>query len=91
MTAPEHPDDDPQHDAASIGGAPETAEEASRARDLAELFGPLADEEEPSSDVDGAAGRDYLAALFAGRTAEPATDTDITGDTATIFHPEPPL
>lgn len=70
MTAHEVPEIDPQHDAASIGGAPETDEQAARARDLAELFAPLV-EDEPLFDADEGARREHLAALFAGPTAVP--------------------
>jgi hypothetical protein len=95
VTAHEDPEIDPQHDAASIDGAPETAEEAARARDLAELFAPLAVDEESSSDVDDDASREHLAALFAGPTAVPAaaastdSEPDFAGELAPVFSSEP--
>ena len=64
MTAPVHPDDDPQLDAASVGGAPQSAEESNRARELAELFGGADNQVALRSEVDEAASHASLAALF---------------------------
>jgi hypothetical protein len=65
VTAPVHPGDDPQHDAESSGGAPETAEESARARELARLFGHTEEDAAQRSAAEEAASRDSLAALFA--------------------------
>ncbi|MET1034304.1 MAG: hypothetical protein ABWX68_03555 [Arthrobacter sp.] len=87
MTAHEDSQVDPQHDAASLGGAPESDEESARARDLAELFGPLVEDDEPLADVDDTASREHLAALFAGQSAAIATTAGVEPDFS--WQPEP--
>ena len=83
MTAPRDPEIDPRHDVASLFGAPENDTESESARDLAELFGPLLDEEEPL-ETDDSAGREHLAALFGDRststTAPAESEPDFSWD-----------
>ena len=90
MTAPVHPDDDPQHDAESLGGAPETAEEAARARELARLFGHTEEEPAQRTAAEEAANRDSLAALFArsANAPAPATEPDFTWDPEAVAAPK---
>ena len=89
MTAPVHPDDDPQHDAESSGGAPETAEESARARELARLFGHSEEEPAQRSSAEEAASRDSLAALFARpeNASAPAPVPDFTWDPDAVVTP----
>ena len=87
MTAREDSQVDPQQDAASLAGAPESAEESARARDLAELFGPLIEDDEPLAQVDDSVSREHLAALFGGQSATKAAANDAEPDFS--WEPEP--